>query len=91
VVVSREQLNRGGLCLAVPISSSRVEERRRYANYVFLSGGSGGLRVDSVAVCHLVQPVRASLLVEQWGSFAIPTLNRIVAAIGWSIGLVGRE
>jgi mRNA-degrading endonuclease toxin of MazEF toxin-antitoxin module len=29
VIVSREELNRGALCLAVPITSSRVDEWRR--------------------------------------------------------------
>ena len=58
VIVSREQLNRGSLFLCVPLTSSRVDERRKYANYVFLPAGTGGLREDSVAVAHLVQPVR---------------------------------
>lgn len=40
VIVSREALNRGVLYLAVPITSSRVEERRRYPNYVFLPAGA---------------------------------------------------
>jgi mRNA-degrading endonuclease toxin of MazEF toxin-antitoxin module len=55
IIISREQLNRGTLYLGVPVTGSRVEERRRYANYVFLSAGTGGLRADSVAVTHLVQ------------------------------------
>lgn len=67
VIVSREQLNRGGLFLAVPTTSSRVVERRRYRNYVSLPAGAGGLRDDSVAVTHLVQPVRATFLREPWG------------------------
>ena len=67
IIVSRAQLNRGGLYLAVPVTSARVEERRRYANYVFLPAGTGGLRDDSVAVTHLVQPVRSEMLREKWG------------------------
>ncbi len=41
IIVSREQLNRGTLYLGVPVTASRIEERRRYANYVFLSAGAG--------------------------------------------------
>jgi mRNA-degrading endonuclease toxin of MazEF toxin-antitoxin module len=88
VVVSREELNRGDLCLAVPITTSRVAERRGFANYVFLQSGTGGLRADSVAVCHLVQPVRAAFFKERWGRLPAATLAQIVSAIAWSVGLV---
>jgi mRNA-degrading endonuclease toxin of MazEF toxin-antitoxin module len=87
VIVSREQLNRGTLSLCVPFTSSRVSERRRYANYVFVPAGTGGLRDDSVAVAHLVQPIRAESLRERWGAVPDVTLQRILIAIAWSIGL----
>lgn len=88
IVVSREQLNRGGLYLAVPITSSRVEERRRYANYVFLPAGAGGLREDSVAVAHLVQPVRVEMLREKWGQLSQALVQQVLVGIAWSIDLV---
>ena len=91
VVVSREQLNRGDLFLAVPITSARVRERRLYANYVFLPAGAGGLRDDSVAVTHLVQPVRAEALRERWGRVSDALHAQILVGIAWSIGLVGVE
>jgi mRNA-degrading endonuclease toxin of MazEF toxin-antitoxin module len=87
VIVSREQLNRGTLFLGVPLTSSRVSERRKYANYVFLAAGVGGVREDSVAVAHLVQPVRAEFLRERWGTLPDTALQRILIAIAWSIGL----
>ena len=88
VIVSRAQLNRGGLFLAVPVSSSRVEERRRYANYVFLPSGAGGLRTDSVAVTHLVQPVREAFLRTSWGALPAVLLQQILVGVAWSIGLI---
>jgi mRNA interferase MazF len=88
VIVSREALNRGSLFLCVPVTSARLEERRRYANYVFLPAGTGGLRDDSVAVAHMIQPVRAELLRERWGRVPESSLTRILLAVGWSIGLV---
>lgn len=88
IVVSREVLNRGTLSLAVPVTSSRVAERRRYVNYVFLQAGTGGLRADSVAVTHLVQPIRRDDLKEHWGRVPEPTLSAIRVALAWSIGLV---
>lgn len=87
VIVSREQLNRGTSFLCVPFTSARVAERRRYANYVFVPAGTGGLREDSVAVAHLVQPVRTESLTERWGALPDVTLQRILIAIAWSIGL----
>jgi mRNA-degrading endonuclease toxin of MazEF toxin-antitoxin module len=88
VIVSREKLNRGGVYLAVPVTSSRVEERRAYANYVFLPAGAAGLQVGSVAVAHLVQPVRADALKERWGTLPEASLQQVLVAIAWSIGLV---
>ena len=88
IIISREELSRGTLSLVVPITSSRVAERRRYVNYVFLSAGTGGLRTDSVAATHLVQPVRTDDLMERWGKVPDATLNAIRVALAWSIGLV---
>jgi mRNA interferase MazF len=88
IIVSREQLNRGGLYLAVPVTAARVEERRRYANYVFLPAGAGGLRDDSVAVTHLVQPVRSGMLREKWGQLSQALMQQVLVGIAWSIDLV---
>jgi mRNA-degrading endonuclease toxin of MazEF toxin-antitoxin module len=55
---------------------------------VWQSGATGGLRVDSIAVAHLIQPVRADDLKERWGQLSELSLERILVAIAWSIGLV---
>ncbi len=88
VIVSREELNRGTLFLCAPLTSARVAERRRYANYVFIPAGTGGLQEDSVAVAHLVQPVRTEFLREHWGMLPDSTLRQVVIAIAWSVGLI---
>jgi mRNA-degrading endonuclease toxin of MazEF toxin-antitoxin module len=88
VIVSREQLNCGGLFLAVPTTSSRVAERRRYRNYVFLSAGAGGLREDSVAVTHLVQPVRAAFLRDRWGALPEALIQQVLLGIAWSVRFI---
>ena len=72
----------------MPITSLRVEERRRYANYVFLPSGAGGVREDSVAVTHLVQPVRSRLLREKWGQISESLMQQVLVGIAWSINLV---
>ncbi len=88
VIVSREQLNRGGLFLAVPTTSSRVTERRRYRNYVSLTAGTGGLREDSVAVTHLVQPVRTAFLRDRWGALSEEMIHQVLLGIAWSIRFI---
>ena len=55
---------------------------------MFLSAGVGGLRADSVAVTHLVQPVRSDFLRERWGTVPDTALQRILLALAWSVGLV---
>lgn len=87
VVVSREPLNRGATLLCVPTTTSRLAERRRYRNYVFLPAGAGGLREDSLAVTHLVQPVDTSLLRERWGTLPVPLLEAVLFGVAWSIGI----
>ncbi len=57
IVVSRNELNRGRLVLVVPCTSSRVKERARYANHVFIPSGIGGLTNDTIAQAHLLQPI----------------------------------
>jgi mRNA interferase MazF len=89
IILTREQLNRGGLYLAVPVTSSRVHERKRYANYVFLPAGAGGLREDSVAVTHLVQPVRQDALQSRWGQLPESLFAQVQLGIAWSIGMMG--
>jgi mRNA-degrading endonuclease toxin of MazEF toxin-antitoxin module len=88
IIVSREPLNRGGLFLAVPTTSSRVAERRRYRNYVFLPAGAGGLREDSVAVTHLVQPVRAPFLRNHWGVLSDAFVQQVLLGIAWSVRFI---
>lgn len=88
VVVSRESLNRGDVVLCVPLTSSRIAERRAYRNFIFLARGSGGLREDSLAVAQLVQPVRGGALLEQWGILPATDLDRVRASLAWTVGLI---
>lgn len=87
VVVTREPLNRGETILAVPLTTSRIAERRRYRNYVFPPRGAGGLREDSVAVTHLVQRIEVALLRAHWGELPTPLLEAVLLGLAWSLGL----
>jgi len=87
VVVTRDALHRGEAVLVVPLTTSRVTERRRYRNYVFVPRGAGGVREDSVAVTHLVQPAEVALLRERWGALPPALLEAVVLGIAGSIGV----
>lgn len=87
VVVSRNETNRGSLLLVVPITSSRVAERRLLPNHVFLAGGSAGLSVDSVAQTHLVQPVERSALLQSLGTLDRAGLQELLMGVAWTVGL----
>ncbi len=54
VIITRNELNKGRLILVAPCTSSRVDERRRLPNHVFLGKGEAGLPEDSVVQCHLI-------------------------------------
>jgi len=90
VVVSRNELNRGRLVLVVPCTSSRVEERAAYPNNVLLPTGVGGLKRDTVAQAHLVQPIETSLLRERLGRLNDEQLAEVLLALAWVIDLFER-
>ena len=87
IVVSRNEMNRGSLVLAVPTTSSRVPERRKLPNHVFLAQGTAGLRADSVAQTHLMQPVERGALMEPLGTLERPRLQEVLPALAWTVGL----
>jgi mRNA-degrading endonuclease toxin of MazEF toxin-antitoxin module len=88
IVVSRPELSLGTVVLAVPVTSARIVERRRRKNFIFLPAGMGGLRTDSLAAAHLVQPVRVDEMKERWGDVPESVLESIRVAVAWSIGFV---
>ncbi|MBI4565386.1 MAG: type II toxin-antitoxin system PemK/MazF family toxin [Planctomycetes bacterium] len=90
IVVSRDELNKGRLVLAVPCTSSRIQERRKWANHVFLSQGEGGLPADSVAQCHLVQPVETAYLLKRYGALTPQKLSELLLALAWTTALFER-
>lgn len=87
IIVSRDQLNRGSMVLVVPTTGTRVEERSRYGNNVFLKEGVGGLSEDSVAQSHLIQPVNVEDLMWRRGKLTLDELSPVLLALAWTIDL----
>lgn len=87
IVVSRNELNRGRLSLVVPCTASRVEERIRYPNYVFLPAGMAGLTEPTLAQTHLIQPVELGQFMWQRGIVDDERLGEVLRALAWVVDL----
>ena len=87
VIVSRNELNRGSAVLVVPCTSSNVERRRRFPNCVHLPVGTAGLRIESVAQAHRIQPVNPEAFMARLGRLPEDTLKEILVATAWSLRL----
>ena len=85
VVVTRNELNSGRLLLVVPCTATAVEERTRYSNNVLLPAGTGGLRKDSVAQVHLIQPVDRRWFQRCLGRLDDERLGTILQALAWAV------
>lgn len=79
VVVSHDGFNRVDgwrSIIVVPLSTSAAQRRRGPTAIVF-SKGTGGLRSESVALCHQVTTVDRAKLVEQIGELPAMALRRV--------------
>ncbi|MBI4717987.1 MAG: type II toxin-antitoxin system PemK/MazF family toxin [Planctomycetes bacterium] len=88
VVVSREELNRGGYVLAVPLTSSKLEIRRELSNCVFIEGRRIGLPKDCVAQLESVSLLAKEYLELEAGPLAAldpETMRAIIRALGYVI------
>ncbi len=79
VVVSHDGFNRVEAwhsIIVVPLSTSAAQ-RRRGPTAIVLSQGTGGLRKESVALCHQVTTLDRAKLVEQIGELPAAALRRV--------------
>jgi mRNA interferase MazF len=79
VVVSHDGFNRVEAwrsIIVVPLSTSAAQ-RRRGPTAIVLPKGTGGLRKESVALCHQVTTLDRSKLTEHIGEIPAATLRRV--------------
>jgi mRNA interferase MazF len=79
VVVSHDGFNRVETwrsIIVVPLSTS-AEQRRRGPTAIVLPKGTGGLRRESVALCHQVTTLDRAKLVEPIGELSVAALRRV--------------
>lgn len=85
IVVSREDLNRGAVVLAVPLTSSELEARWDLPNTVSFHAGDFGLPKKCVAQCEAIGPVeKSSLSLDSGplGRLSTEVWRDVVRAIG---------
>ncbi len=90
MIITRNELNKGRLILVAPCTSSRIEERRRLPNHVYLARGEAGLSEDSVVQCHLVQPIEVTTLLRNIGTLPSGKLAEVMLALAWTTALFDR-
>lgn len=89
VVVSREELNHGQYFLAVPLTSTKFEERRDLPNCVPFQQGDHGLPKTCVAQAEALTQLRKSDLGEPFdliGTLDASAHREVIKAIGNAIG-----
>jgi mRNA interferase MazF len=68
LVISREELNQIlPVVNVIPLTSRKSPERVVYPNEVLLPAGSGGLKVDSIALCYQIRTLDKGRLEQDWG------------------------
>lgn len=86
IVVSRDELNRGGYVLAVPVTSSRYEVRSKLPNCVSFVPGECGMDERCVAQCEMLGAVEVGDLIE--GPVAVlgdDRMREVTKSIGYAI------
>ena len=85
IIISREELNRGDYCLAIPLTTARLQERKSQPNCVHFRAGECGLPKDCVAQAEVITFINVSDLdVEKGLAGKLPDerYREIVRAIG---------
>jgi mRNA interferase MazF len=65
--------------LVVPLTSNLRWSRFPFC--VLITQGEGGLRSDSVALCHQTRVLDSARLIERWGEVDAPTVARVEQAL----------
>jgi mRNA interferase MazF len=79
IVISREQINqRLSVVNVIPLTSRKSPARAIYPNEVLLPASSGGLKVDSIALCYQIRTLDKSRLERQLGILTDESLRHAI-------------
>ncbi len=87
LVVSRESINQVlPVVNVVPLTSLKSSERRIYPNEVLLPAGTGGIAVDSLALCYQIRTLDKSRLITELGQVTDrKTRAQVLAALRFQL------
>ena len=84
IIVSRDILNQGAYVVAVPTTTTRLEERYTYNNCVRIRAGEAGLSKDCVAQCEQIATIETDFIDSTpIGEVSEEQFREIVRAIGF--------
>lgn len=66
--------------IVIPISTS-TSQARRSPTAISLPAGNGGLRKDSVALCHQITTLDRTKLTKKWGSLSKNLISQVEIGI----------
>lgn len=86
IVVSRAELNRGKYFVGVPLTTSRLANRKTLPSCVFLPKGACGVPKACIAQADAITLLLRSDIVEvesRIGRLSEPLMNELIATIGY--------
>lgn len=86
LIVSREELNRGGYVVAIPFTSTRFEIRSKLPSAVPFQAGQFGLTKDCVALAESISLLEAGMLDLESGPVGTldeEAMRDVIRAIGY--------
>ncbi|MBI4631156.1 MAG: type II toxin-antitoxin system PemK/MazF family toxin [Chloroflexi bacterium] len=71
--------------VVVPFTASQVEKYRQLPSGVYVAKGVGGLREESVALCHQIRTVDRARLLNLIGELPTDVMDEIEAAMAFTL------
>ena len=87
VVVSRDSINANSPVVVVVPLTDATNLKRSYPSHTFLTKGTGGLKMDSVAKAEQIRAIQVSRFVGHYGRLDRESLARIEEAIKITLAL----
>lgn len=88
IIISRRSLNQGDRVVVVPLTSSRLEERRKLRNCVSLNPHKHGVPKECVAQTDAIAVIHVQDLIFDEGPIATldgETMRELIRAVGYVI------
>ena len=89
LVISREMINQVlPVVNVVPLTSLKSPERKIYPNEVLLPAGTGGISVDSIALCYQIRTLDKSRLIVRLGQVTERKIQaQVLAALRFQLDM----